>query len=74
MSATHSPPSGPVVACTGRNQLSVEARNSLSASSGARTAANVLPFGLRTRRCTSRLTGSQVNALPVYSGPSRSSR
>ena len=36
MSATQRAPSGPVLSIVGRNQLSLEARNSRSASSGGR--------------------------------------
>ena len=46
MSTTHSAPSGPVRTWTGRNQLSVEARNSEACSSSARWPAKVTPSGV----------------------------
>src|SRR5439155_12857026 len=53
---------------TGRNQLSVEARNSCFAWP-ARWAVNVGPFGSNLRRMTTLLAGSPTKALPRYSGP-----
>ena len=50
ISATHSAPSGPVRTLTGRDQLSVEARNSRSRSSSARRDVKVDPFGFRICR------------------------
>ena len=44
--------------------MSVEARNSRVLLVGRRVAPNVQPFGVSFRRCTHRLTGSQVKALP----------
>src|SRR5947208_952185 len=43
MSTTHTAPSGPVRTCTGRNQLSADARNSRAASPSAPCPSNVAP-------------------------------
>ena len=74
ISAIQSAPSGPILSMVGRNQLSLEARNSLLASSGARTPRNVKPSGSMTIRWTRLWTGSLTNRLVWKCDPKRSSR
>ena len=74
MSAIQRAPSGPVLSIVGRNQLSLEARNSRFASSGPRRPRKVTPSGSSTIRCTRLWTGSLTNRLVANSGPNRSSR
>src|SRR5262245_9371849 len=74
MSAIHSAPSGPVWIVVGRNQLSLDARNSLACSSGARRLVYATPRALITSRCTRLCTGSLTNEFPANAGPNKSSR
>ena len=64
MSLIHRAPSGPVRTIDGRNQLSVDARNSLSRSLSGRRLVNVAPSADTISRCTRLCTGSQTNELP----------
>src|SRR5262249_1310164 len=66
--ATHRAASGPTATVVGRNQLSLEARNSRSVSSAARTLRKVTPEGLITWRWTRLWTGSLMKTLPAKAG------
>ena len=74
MSENHSAPSGPVRIVVGRNQLSVEARNSLFSSPAARSLLNVTPSGVSTWRWIRLCTGSLTNQLLANAGPNSWSR
>ncbi len=67
MSAIQRAPSGPVLSMVGRNQLSLEARNSRPDSLGPRRPRKVTPSGSSTIRCTSvvdRLADEQARGEP----------
>ena len=71
MSAIQSAPSGPVLSIVGRNQLSLEARNSRSDSLGPRWPRKVTPSGSSTTRCTRLCTGSLTKRLEANQRPEK---
>ena len=75
MSAIQSAPSGPVLSIVGRNQLSLDARNSRSDSFGPRRRETSLPLGLEhdpMHQVVHRLADKKARGRTT--GPNSSSR